>query len=389
METKKRICSVTTVDITMEPFIMTQMEYMMEKGWDVAIICNMKPAFIERIPQGFHYYNVLMERSFNLWVAIKSTWRLCKIFRRERYDIVQYAATHAALYSSFAACLCGIPIRVHLQWGIYNYSEMGLTGKFYKFVEWLTCKFSTDVRPVSHQNLKIALEEGLFKEGKGKVLGQGGTVGVDLNDYPINNKDVIRKEIRDQHAISQTDFLFGFCGRISVPKGNNELLRTFKKIVAVRNDVSLILVGEDEGSIDRELMSWANECEKVVVVGRVLHTEIPRYMAAMDCLVHPTYREGFGMVLQEAMAMAVPIITTDIPGPSEVIENGKSGLLIQPQDEESLYAAMLEVVSHPEKYVQFGKNGRQRAEECFARDVMLQRIFEDKEELYNSKIAKR
>ena len=56
--------------------------------------------------------------------------------------------------------------------------------------------------------------------------------------------------------------------------------------------------------------------------------DVPKYMAAMDILVHPTYREGFSMVIQQAMAMDCAIITTDVPGPSEVIEGGVSGLLV-------------------------------------------------------------
>lgn len=384
MKSKKKICSLTTVDITMEPFIITQMQYMMDRGWDVTVICNMKPAFIERLPKGIKYYNVPMERSFNIWVAIRSTFQLYRIFRKERFDIIQYAATHAALYSSFASWLCRTPKRIHLQWGIYNFSEMGLKGKFYKFVEWLTCCFSTDIRPVSHKNLQVAIDEGLFKPNKGKVLGQGGTVGVDLNEYPLEDKLIISAQIKEQYKITAEDYVFGFCGRISTPKGNNELLRAFKRISKEYKNVTLLLVGEDEGSVDRALMEWAIKNEKVVLTGRVLHSDIPRCMAAMDCLVHPTYREGFGMVLQEAMAMGVPIITTDIPGPSEVIENGISGVLVKPQDEESLSDAMIDAICNPTKYAEFGKNGRIRVEKCFARDVMLERIYQDKEVLYQA-----
>lgn len=387
-EYKKSLCSLTTVDITMEPFIITQVKYMLDRGWDVTIICNMKPAFIERIPKGVRYYNVPMERSFNLWTAFRCTLQLIKIFKKERFTVVQYAATHAALYASFASFVTNVPIRMHLQWGIYNYSEMGLSGFIYKFVEWLTCKFSTVVRPVSHKNLKIAIDEGLFKEGKGKVLGQGGTVGVDLNDYPLHEKKVIRIEVRDQYDIPQNDFVFGFVGRISTAKGNNELIKSFRRISTEYQNVSLLLVGEDEGSIDRELMDWAKHSKKVAVTGRVLHSEIPRCMAAMDCLVHPTYREGFGMVLQEAMAMAVPIITTDIPGPSEVIENGKSGVLVKPQNEDSLFESMIDAIKNQDKFFEYGLCGRERAEKCFARTIMLERIYQDKEELFKDLCSK-
>ena len=144
------------------------------------------------------------------------------------------------------------------------------------------------------------------------------------------------------------------------------------------------MVGQDEGSVDRSLMNWATECPNVVLTGGVLHDNIPKYIAAMDCMVHPTYREGFGMVLQEAMAMAVPIITTDIPGPSEVIEAGKSGVLIEPQNEEAVYEAMKEAIDNKEKFIQYGLSGRARAEKHFARPIMLERIYQDKEELYKN-----
>ncbi|HIX22811.1 MAG TPA: glycosyltransferase [Candidatus Parabacteroides faecavium] len=383
MDRNKSLCSITTVDITMEPFIISQVEYMLEKGWDVTIICNMKPTFIERIPKGVKYYNVPMERSFNVLTAIKCTIELIKIFRKEKYTIVQYAATHAALYSSFASWLTGIPIRMHLQWGIYNYSEMGLCGYFYKFIEWLTCRFSTVVRPVSYKNLQIAINEGLFKPGKGKVLGQGGTVGVDLKEYPLSEKEIFRSEVRSRYGLLSTDYVLGFVGRISISKGNNELIEAFQQLCKTFKNAKLLLVGEDEGSVDRNLMKWAIESDKVVVTNRISHSDIPRYMAAIDCLIHPTYREGFGMVLQEAMAMAVPVITTDIPGPSEVIEDGKSGVLIRPKSTQSVYDAMKRAVTHPKEFSKYGINGRTRVETCFARSVMLERIYQDKEDLYN------
>lgn len=388
MKRPKKICSITTVDITMNPFILTQMQYMQERGWDVTIICNMRPSFIDRIPKGIHYYNVPMERSFSLKTAFKSTIKLIKIFKKEKFSIVQYAATHAALYSSFASWLTCTPIRVHLQWGIYNYSEMGFAGRVYKFVEWLTCKCSTVVRPVSHMNLDIAIKEGLFKKGKGKVLGAGGTVGIDLNDYPLSEKSSIRAYIRKKNEIAEYDYVFGFVGRISIAKGNNELIIAFQKLLEIRDDVTLLLVGQDEGSVDRNLFKWAQENPKVVLTGVVQHNDISRYMATMDCLVHPTYREGFGMVLQEAMAMAVPIITTDIPGPSEVIENGKSGVLIKPHSVDDILLAMKEFAENQNKYAEFGKNGRERAKSCFERTVMLERIFIDKEDLYSQYCSK-
>lgn len=386
MGINKSIVSITTIAGTMENFVLESMEYMQSKGWDVTLMCNTKEHPMHRdVPKGMRYVHVPMERSFNLITAIKCTRQLIREFRKAKPTLVQYGTTHAALFGSIAAWLTHVPIRIHLQWGIYNYDEMGFVGKFYWFVEWLTCKLSTDIRPVSHKNLQVALDEHLFKPGKGKVLGQGGTIGVDLTQYPLNEKASLRSLIRGQLEIDEQTYVYGFIGRISKDKGNNELFKAFQKIEPSHN-VVLLLLGANEGTIDKALQEWADNCQKVIFTGRVNHDDIPKYLAAMDVLVHPTYREGFGMVLQEAMAMEVPIITTNIPGPSEVIEDGISGVLVPSHDAVALCDVMKEFYEHQEKYAQYGKNGRLRAEKCFDRPIMIDNIYQDKEELYNNYI---
>ena len=295
---------------------------------------------------------------------------------------MQYGTTHAALFGSFAAWLTRIPVRIHLQWGIYNFWEMGMVGKIYKFVEWITCWFSTTIRPVSHKNLKVAEEIGLFKPGKGKVLGEGGTIGVNLNDYPLDKKAEWCNAIREKYGVESDSYVFGFIGRLSKDKGNNELIQAFKDICDGKN-MTLLLVGPDEGTLDKELSEWAHQSKQVVFTGGVPHDDMPKHLAAMDVLVHPTYREGFGMVLQEAMAMEVSIITTDIPGPSEVIEEGVSGVLVPAKDEVALAKAMDGFYGNQTKAAEYGKNGRKRAEKYFNRPIMIDNICKDKEELLN------
>lgn len=380
----KSIVSVTTIAGTMESFVLESMEYMQQKGWDVTLMCNTNQHLLDRIPEGMECIHVPMERSFSIGKAIKCTRQLIKEFRNRKPTIVQYGTTHAALFGSIAARIARVPIRIHLQWGIYNYDEMGLVGKFYWFVEWLTCKLSTDIRPVSHKNLQVALDEHLFKPGKGKVLGEGGTIGVDLTQYPLAEKEALRQQIRNKYGISESSYVYGFIGRISKDKGNNELIEAFRNMSD--SDAVLLLLGPNEGTIDKGLQEWAEKSPKVIFAGSIDHNDIPKHLAAMDVLVHPTYREGFGMVLQEAMAMEVPIITTDIPGPSEVIEEGVSGVLVPSHDAKALAMVMLVFYTNQGKYAQFGKNGRVRVETYFSRPKMIHDIFVDKEELYDNYI---
>ena len=128
---------------------------------------------------------------------------------------------------------------------------------------------------------------------------------------------------------------------------------------------------------------WIYSCANVAMTGHGV-PDVYRYMAAADVLVHPSYREGFSMVIQEAMAMALPVITTDIPGPSEVIEKDVTGILAQARNVETLYECMKWMYEHQEKGREMGKAGRKRCEEKFNRERMLRLTLEDREQILNS-----
>ena len=100
--------------------------------------------------------------------------------------------------------------------------------------------------------------------------------------------------------------------------------------------------------------------------------EMPKYYAAMDTLVHPTYREGFGMVLQEAGAMELSIITTKIPGASEVMEDGISCILVEPKNMLELKHAMDMVLDDVEKTRLIGRAAYERTKRYYDRPIMLE-----------------
>ena len=138
---------------------------------------------------------------------------------------------------------------------------------------------------------------------------------------------------------------------------------------------------EAENKISAQLLEWAKNSENVIFTGRIVKREIPQYYAAMDAYVHPTYREGFGMVLQEAAAMELPIITTKIPGASEVMEDGKSCILCEAKNANDLAAKMNSLVSQPQFCFLLAKAARKRVEKYFERAIMLKQQFLDYESM--------
>ena len=143
---------------------------------------------------------------------------------------------------------------------------------------------------------------------------------------------------------------------VSPDKGCAELIAAFRKVMEKHWAAKLLIVGpfEDNCGIAPELVQWAKTSDHVKLTGLVENAEMREYYAAMDVLVHPTYREGFGMVIQEAGALAVPVITTKIPGASEVMEDGVSCKLVDPKNMQQLAVAMEEMVMTPSVVQQLG-----------------------------------
>jgi glycosyltransferase involved in cell wall biosynthesis len=100
--------------------------------------------------------------------------------------------------------------------------------------------------------------------------------------------------------------------------------------------------------------------------------EVQPFIAAADCIVLPSYREGLPRVLLEAAAMAKPAITTDVPGCRDVVVNGVTGLICEPRSIESLTDAMLTFAAIPAKERHaMGRRARSMAEDKFSQERVV------------------
>lgn len=383
----KKICICTTVSITLKSFVVPTAIYLHEKcGYDVTLICNDDVGFKELLPDYIHFIPVHMARGID-FSALKSIMSFIRIFKEQQFDMVQYSTPNAACYASIAAMRTKVPIRLYCQWGIRYVGMNGITRKLFKGIEKIVCRNSTNIRAVSMKNKAFAVSEGLYPEEKAVVVGKGGTIGVDMQQYDISKKMEYRSLIRNRYDISDDVFVYGFAGRVSADKGCTELLTAFKNISKHVHDVKLLIVGpmENNGGVPIELLEWARKSDQVVMTGMVEGSKMNEYYSAMDVLVHPTYREGFGMVLQEAGALGVAMITTNIPGASEVMEENVSCLLVEPKDVLSLKAAMEKLVDDREYSKQIGRAAYERTRLYYERSIMLENQKKDYSNLLGDK----
>lgn len=377
----KKICFVTTIGLTLRTFVLKTAEYMHENtDWDISFICSYDEELVKMLPDYIHYYPIQMERGISI-LGIKAMFEMYKIFKREKFDLVQYSTPNASLYASLAGKLAGIPVRLYCQWGMAFVGFQGFKRSIFKTVEKLVCSLSTWVEPDSNSNLKFSHEQKLYPEQKGSVIWNGSACGVNLDKFDIEKKEGYRKEIREKYQILEKAFVFGFVGRITRDKGVNELFESFKKICNENEDCYLIMVGPSEvdSTINDELYQWARENPRVIFTGYT--NVVEQYLAAMDCYILPSYREGFGMGVVEAEAMGVPVIVTNIPGPIDATLDRQTGLVVKKADTEELMQAMEKLMLDRTLCIQFGEAGQQYAVTNFEQQQLFGKILEDRKRL--------
>lgn len=374
----KKICFITTIPLTLNTFVLNTAKYLHENtDWDISFICSDENDFGLSLPKYIHYFPVQMERGISI-AGVKAMLEMKRIFKREKFDLIQYSTPNASLYASMAGKLAHVSVRLYCQWGLVFVGFQGLKRKIFQMEEEYVCHLSTHIEPDSNSNLNFAHEIGLYPESKGSVIWNGSACGVNLTKFDISNKEEYRKDIREQLDIPEDAFVYGFVGRITRDKGVNELLEAYKKL---NDDSYLIMVGPSEvdETINQELYTWASENEKIKFTGYT--TVVEQYLSAMDCYILPSYREGFGMGVVEAEAMGVPVIVTDIPGPTDAMIDNETGIVVQKADVESLYNAMISIREDKVRYFAMAEKAHDFAVNNFEQKQLFNYILEDRKKL--------
>lgn len=193
--------------------------------------------------------------------------------------------------------------------------------------------------------------------------------GIDLAAFTPS----ARRSFRVEWNIPAHAPVLGFVGQLDERKGINVLLSAFEMILARLPETRLVLAGE--GPLREMIESEVREkgWEKNVVLAGFVD-EVAAVMHALDVLVLPSYWEGFGIVIIEAMACARPVITTNISSMPEIVEDERTGYLIAPGDSNALAERALTLLQDEPLRARMGQAARQRVAERFSHDVMIERL---------------
>lgn len=351
----KKICFITTIYGTYHAFLKDFSYYLYETGeYDISLICDKGTVNKEDLPAFVHYFPIEMKRGVSL-SAFGAIVNIKKILKNQKFDIVQYSTPNAAFYSSIAAKLSKIPVRLYCQWGIRYMGFKGLKRLFFKLLEKATCYNSTFIEAESHNIRDFSLRERLYSDKKSGVIWNGSACGVDLTVFDISKKELWKREIRSKLKLSEDDVVFAFAGRLTADKGVNELLEAFLQLEKKHQNAKLLIMGgmDNESSLNSELCDKAKKSSQIIFTGNV--NDIEHYYAAADIFVAPSYREGFGLVVVEAEAMGIPAIVSDVPGQVDAIEPNVTGLTFAVKDALALEETMETMLSDLEKRLEMSK----------------------------------
>ena len=378
---KPKICGIATKSIMIKSFMLGNLQYMAEHGWNCFCLCSDDSSLkkdelkdVEYIPLDIEWGFVSPLRFF------KEIKTLYKVFKRERFDVIQYAATNASLYAAIAGWMARVPVRINPQWGISYPIYKGKVRFIRKLATKLTCIFSTSNQPDSFSNLEFMRNEGLCNEKNSCVIYNGSACGVDLQRFNMRKKQQWKDEILSMYGINKENIVLGFVGRLVKEKGINELIDAFLSLKL--NNCKLMLVGplDDNSRINESLLSEAKASPNIIFTGPTRTPE--KYFSSFNYMMLPSYQEGFGMTTLEAAALGVPAIVTNIKGPTDVVVNGVNGFICEVRSVDSLKETILKAITlDPESYEKMSNNAYSIVKEKFDSSDFKVKFLENRNQL--------
>lgn len=380
-----KICGITTLPGTIKSFMLENLEYMTQNGYEA--YCISSPGNeLNKNNLGDVKYIPISEMKWGIMspvALIKCVKRLYDIFRKEKFDIIQYATSNAALCASIAGWMAQVPVRINCQWGISYPVFKGLKRLLFYYSTILICRLSTSVQPDSKANLKFSIENKLYPASKGLVLFNGSACGVNLEKYNFLERGKWRSEIFDKYQLWDYDHVFGFVGRVVVEKGINELLEAFIRFNDINSCLMIIGNVNDVGRLNQDLWAKIQQMKNVYIIGPVCNPE--QYYAAFDFLLLPSYQEGFGMTILEAAGVGTPSIVTNIKGPTDLINDGVNGFICKVKSVDSLITSFERASNlSDEQYCAMSNTAYKIAKDKFDSKRFKEIFFEDREYRLNN-----
>ena len=344
------------------------------KIYDVKLICGPTACPSERTKEFFEKFkdNIFhithLKRSINIFNDSFAVFSLCRLFRKEKFDIVHTHTAKAGVLGRIAAWFAGVPFIVHSPHGHNFYGYFGpFISKWVVILERFIAYFTNKVIVFTELERKDLVAFKVTKPEKIVVINSG----LELENYREVVIDAHGQ--RDELRTERDKTMVGMIGRLEPVKGPEYLVEAAKLVIERFPKVKFLIVGE--GSLRNKLEL---QCKKMDILDKIVFAgwreDIPKILSILDILVLPSLNEAVGRILIEAGACGVPVVVTDVGGVPEIVNDNQTGILVPPRDSYSLAQAIILLLKNKEKRKKMGEAAKNWIDDKFSAYRMVESI---------------
>ncbi|MFA4872173.1 MAG: glycosyltransferase family 4 protein [Patescibacteria group bacterium] len=325
---------------------------------------------------------------------IRAVFELKKIMANSRPDIIHLNSSKASIVGSFASLLYSYKLpptsyklfyTVH-GW-VFNEPMSAYKKSLYKWLEKFTAKLKNKIICVSEFDRQTAIKEKIAPHPHPSPLPKGGgelydkliTIhnGIDAKETDFLPKDVARQELLSlvPNLPPNFQYVVGTVANFYKTKGLEYFIEAIYLLI---NNWQLPILGVviGDGDLKKELKNLIINYDienNFILPGK--KENAARYLKAFDIYVCSSVKEGFPYSILEAMAAGLPIVSTNVGGIPEMIQNQKNGLLIEPKNPSELATSIKFLIENPELANQLGNQAKITVTEKFSIKEMLKKTF--------------
>jgi len=305
---------------------------------------------------------------------LMALFELIWLMKRQRYDIVHTHNSKAGFIGRLAAKISKVPIIVHTIHGFaFHEFEKPPRQKLFILLERFAAGFTDKLiivsEPLKHWGLRLRIG----RADKYITIYDG----IEINRF---KQDFDVKKRKQEFSIKSDGLVVGIVSKLWEGKGHRCILQAAQHVITKVRNVKFMFVGE--GYLRKELEALTQQLglsDYVIFTG--FRTDIPEITAIFDIAILASFFEGLGRVLLEAMALSKPVIATRVGGIVDVVEDGKTGILIPPGDSTALAKAMIILLENGDLRIMMGRAGRAKIDSKFSAQTMVSQIKDVYEEL--------
>jgi glycosyltransferase involved in cell wall biosynthesis len=381
-----KILHVCAIGITAQKLLRSQIDHLLSRGVDVEIACSPDSDTVMLQQDGYSVHPILIERKIDVISNLRSIVQLTQLMQRNHYDLVHVHTPIAAVLGRIAAKLAGVNCIVYTAHGFPFHDQLSpLQYRIYFMIEQVCARFTDLILTQNREDWMTAKNQGLCPPARVQYLGNG----VDIERFNRSRLNPLdQKALRASLGIPETaELLVGIVGRLTRQKGSQYLIEAIAKLRPKFPNLHVLVIGS-QLTTDREPLQdeLVRQIQHLNVVDHVTFTgfrdDIPELLGLIDIFTLPTFfGEGLPRSILEAMAMRLPVVTTDIRGCREAVIHGKTGLVIPPKDSDKLADALEMLLADSDVRQAYGKASRQRVESDYDERLVFQRLTDAYEKL--------